>query len=85
MPTDLQAALDRWDSERSEHVIRRQRGSDDVELFVDAARLVADPNHERALAILYAHDQPKTPEQVTRLKQVSRWIVDAALTPGDTK
>jgi hypothetical protein len=40
--TDLQDALDRWDSERSEHVIRRQRGSDDVDLFVEAARLVAD-------------------------------------------
>ena len=40
--SDLTDALGRWDSERSEHVIRRQRGSDDVDLFVDAARRVVN-------------------------------------------
>ena len=49
MDSELRDALDRWDSKRSEHVIRRPsiltsylRGSDDVDLFVEAARKVAN-------------------------------------------
>ena len=41
--TGLQDALDRWDSERSEHVINRiNSDTEDVSLFVDAARQVAN-------------------------------------------
>ncbi len=41
--TPLQDAFARWDSDRSEHVINRIRSdSDDVSLFVEAARRVAN-------------------------------------------
>lgn len=54
--TDLQDALDRWASDRSEHVINRIRSdSDDVTLFVDAARRVANPDYEAMLRILWEH------------------------------
>ena len=59
--SELQDALDRWDSERSEDVIRRIRSdSDDVELFVEAARLVANLHgaivpHQLNDALKFAH------------------------------
>ena len=47
--SELDDALDRWDSKRSEHVINRIRSeSDDVALFVEAARRVANPDMKAA-------------------------------------
>ncbi len=45
--SELDDVLKRWDSKRSEHVINRIRSeSDDVALFVDAARRYANPEDE---------------------------------------
>ncbi len=72
----LQDAIKRWDSERSEDVIRRIRStSNDVGLFVEAARLVADPNLKAALAMAWRDGRTT--------QQIVRDIVAAALTPGD--
>ena len=51
--SELQDALKRWDSDRSEHVINRIRSeSDDVALFVDAARRVANLDIEAAATLI---------------------------------
>ena len=50
---ELQDALKRWDSKRSEHVINRIRSeSDDVALFVEAVRRVANLDMEAATDII---------------------------------
>ena len=48
-----------------------------------AARRLANPDYERAYAILYAHENPQTKNQVARLKDVAKWMVDKALDVTD--
>ncbi len=79
--TDLQNALKRWDSERSENVIRRINStSDDVELFVAAARLVANPNIEAAADAILTYWLSGTTDPAL----AEWWITDeAAQAAGD--
>ncbi len=94
--SNLTDAIKRWDSPRSEDVIRRIRSeSGDVDLFVEAARLVADPMDELwfCKAHGYAIDRfdgltPKECLYVGRpgdCEPVAALVVAAALTPGDTR
>ena len=76
---ELQDALDRWDSDRSEDVINRTRSeSDDVALFVDAARRVANPDLKAANRAANDDD-----DGMWGLSDISEWrvqrIVFAAL------
>ncbi len=82
--SELQAALNRWDSERSEDVIRRINStSDDVDLFVVTARMWLNPNIPAAMGRFY---KLWNGDNDLSLDEIWAEAVTAALTPqGDTK
>ncbi len=76
--SDLQDALDRYDKHPGLSL------ADDPDLFVDAARRVANPDYEAAARLGVVWDELTKKEQVTRIAYVKPHI-DTALALGITE